>query len=389
MTSRATRFCSIQASSSQFKPVALVMGSQGEQLAKKIKGEPGFQEMIQQIADTAAQSANAAWAVKTSEANDKWVQQLAMENAKWEGRTKELIADVNKNTEEKIAVAIQASEARSDELFQKFKKEIFAEVNSVKSDVNVSHAGVGIRQEVEKLSKTVEEFKKNGVIPAVSTRGGANSQPGIQQQINHKINSSKVNKDNFRERDRATLQFSGKEAVDKSDAASIVERTLSNLGIGRTFYTISGPPRGFRFSVKFKRGALHYDEPGDAAHHVKQSFKPKRDGDLWKKVVFTREADNSQVEYEFSYDQASNQTIKEIITKKVFGFVKGKGDDFEMFKKDGTIFKKFTCIARVIVGYKEDSFQVKWVKPEVFTEVGLDTAEIEKELRSEYAKWCL
>ena len=371
------------------------MASEGEQLAKKIKGEPGFQDMIQQIADAATQAANSAWTAKTDEANEKWVQQLAAENVKWDGRTQELIKQVNKHTDEKIAAAIRTSEAKSEELLEKLKKEITADIEATKfqeCNDSVPSGGTGLREEVERLSKTMDELRKGGVKPAVGVAGGTSdvsSQPGMLQQINHKINSSKTNKVSFRERDRATLQFSGKEAVDKSDAASVVERTLSNLGIGRTFYTISGPPRGSRFSVKFKRGALQYDEPGDAANHVKQNFKPDRDGDPWKKVTFTRQADSSEVEYEFNYDQASNQTIKEIITKKIFDFVKGKGDDFKMFKRDGTIFNKFTCVARVIVGFKEDSFHVKWLKPEAFSEVGLDTSEIEKELRSEYAKWCL
>ena len=371
------------------------MASEGEQLAKKIKGEPGFQDMIQQIADAAAQSANAAWTAKTDEANEKWVQQLAAENVKWEGRTKELITEVNKHTDEKIAAAMRMSEAKSEALYEKFKKEVLADIEAVKfqeCDDAATGGGNEIREEVAKLSKIVEELRKGGVKPAVGVTGGisgASNQPGMLQQIDHKINASSSNKTSFRERDPTTLKFSGKEAVDKKDAAATVTSTLLGLGIGREHYSFSGPPRGTRFWVKFKRGALQYEKPAEVAHHVKQSFKPAREGDPWRLVEFTREEDKETVKYEFGYDQASNQVIKEIIVKNIFSHIKAKSDAFKLYKRDGKIFKKFQCIARVIVGHKEDSFQVKWDVPEAFTDLGLVTDDIEKSLRIEYAKWCL
>ena len=108
-------------------------------------------------------------------------------------------------------------------------------------------------------------------------------------------------------------------------------------------------------------------------------------------MKFNREPDGMAIEYSFQYDVASNQQIKEIVTKRMFNMIKekGGGDDFKMYKRDGTVFKGFRCAARVIVGYREDSFQVKWIDPKIFKELGIEITEIELALRQEFAKWCL
>ena len=62
---------------------------------------------------------------------------------------------------------------------------------------------------------------------------------------------------------------------------------------------------------------------------------------------------------------------------------------YALYKKDGMLYKKFKCVARVIVGYREDTFQIKWSDAKTFEETAVKIEEVEKELRIEFAKWCL
>ena len=75
----------------------------------------------------------------------------------------------------------------------------------------------------------------------------------------------------------------------------------------------------------------------------------------------------------------------------MYNMVKDKqgGDMFKVYKRDGTLYKGFKCVARVIVGHKEDSFHVKWLDVEMFESTGVKKKDAEAELRSEFAKWCL
>ena len=125
----------------------------------------------------------------------------------------------------------------------------------------------------------------------------------------------------------------------------------------------------------------------DAAKLVKDSFAPKGAED-WKKITFKRDPDGEPMEYSFQYDVASNQQIKEVVTKHMYNMIKNKqgGGDYIMYKEEGTFDKKFTLVASVIVGYREDTFQVNWTDTKTFEETGVKTAEVEKELRSEFAK---
>ena len=108
-------------------------------------------------------------------------------------------------------------------------------------------------------------------------------------------------------------------------------------------------------------------------------------------MKFKRDGDGVEVNFSCQFDVASDQQIKEIITKHIYKMIKEKpgGNDYKFYKKEGTLYNKFKCIARIIVGHREDSFQVKWVNAKLFEETGVKTEEVEKELRSEFAKWCL
>ena len=68
---------------------------------------------------------------------------------------------------------------------------------------------------------------------------------------------------------------------------------------------------------------------------------------------------------------------------------KPSGGDYKVYKKEGTLYNKFKCVVRIITGYREDSFQVKWMDAKIFEETGIKTEDVEKELRTEFAKWCL
>ena len=104
--------------------------------------------------------------------------------------------------------------------------------------------------------------------------------------------------------------------------------------------------------------------------------------------------DGIPVEFEFGYDQDSNQTIKEIITKTIYKQVKEFKDDkgkqpFKMYKRDGAVFRGFERVAQVNVGVKENSFQVTWINKNAFTDKSIDPDEVDKQLRVEYTRWCL
>ena len=97
------------------------------------------------------------------------------------------------------------------------------------------------------------------------------------------------------------------------------------------------------------------------------------------------------MDYQFNYDIASNQSIKEIITKAIFEKMTDKTIDhgMKLFKRDGTIYKDFRCIVNVTVGYKEDSYRVQWKDTGEITKLGLKTDDIDEALKCEYARWCL
>ena len=110
-----------------------------------------------------------------------------------------------------------------------------------------------------------------------------------------------------------------------------------------------------------------------------------------KNVRSNRVPDDQDVEYQFGFDQASNQVIKEVITKTIYKNVEGRdgAQGFKLFRRDGKIFKGFDLVAQVMVGFKQNSFTVKWCNKKAFEDIGLQTADIDKELRAEFAKWCL
>ena len=244
---------------------------------------------------------------------------------------------------------------------------------------------------IAKLKVDLKEEIKAEVKSAVNVAGTSNinNQTGKVSNIDHKIGNGKAHR-TFREREPGTLQLTGKETIDKKQAEVVIASTLSDLGISKEEYKFVGPERGHRFSVKFKEGAGQCTQPKEAAKLVKDSFKPKADEE-WKTIKFKREGDGTDVEYSFQYDVASNQQIKEIITKDIYKMIKDKpsGGDYKVYKKEGTLYNKFKCVVRIITGYREDSFQVKWMDAKIFEETGIKTEDVEKELRTEFAKWCL
>ena len=328
------------------------MASALENFAKKFKGEEGFEEFMQRVCQHGA-----------NQSDEKWQMRMEERDAAWEKRAEHLMKECAALTDEKIKAAIGVSEQKQVEAMQRLREEMISkfkgEINEVKSAVGAAGA------------KTT------------------NSQSGSTSRIDHQIGNTNSRK-TFRERDAGTLQFVGKEAIDKSQAAKVIDDTLSELGVAKTGYYFSGPNRGNRFSVKFKPGVANCTEPKETAKFVKNSFAPKGDED-WKDVTFKRDPDGKDMRFGFQYDVASNQQIKEIITKHIHNMIKDKhgGGDFKAFKKEGTLYKKFQCIVRVIVGYREDSFQLKWVDASTFEETGVKVDDVEKELRSVFAKWCL
>ena len=125
------------------------------------------------------------------------------------------------------------------------------------------------------------------------------------------------------------------------------------------------------------------------------SFKVGGSHNEWNKICFKREDDDAEVQFEFRFDSSSNQAVKELVTKSIFKHVentknaKGK-PAFKMFKRDGTIHHGFLSLAvKVIVGDRENSFQIQWLDKKVFSDLGIVIEDIEKECRSEYARWCL
>jgi hypothetical protein len=329
-----------------------------ENFAKKQKGEEGL-EVSSKLEEVMARVVQDA----VNQTDEKWQKRMDERDSIWEARAKSLLHECGNATDEKIQKAIEKSEKKQEEAMDKLREEMMCQL---KGQINEVKSAVGAP----------------GVV-------SANSQPNKASKIDHRI-GSESNRKTFRERDPGVLQFTGKEAVDKKQAASVIESTLLDLGITKGEYTFSGPPRGQRFSVKFKEGAAKCTQPEEAAKFVRGHFAPKGEEE-WKSVKFNREPDGMAIEYSFQYDVASNQQIKEIVTKRMFNMIKekGGGDDFKMYKRDGTVFKGFRCAARVIVGYREDSFQVKWIDPKIFKELGIEITEIELALRQEFAKWCL
>ena len=186
------------------------------------------------------------------------------------------------------------------------------------------------------------------------------------------------------------MQFTGTEAIDNKQAAEVIASTLTGFGIAKTEYTFGGPPRGKRFSVKFKPGAGQHTQPKEAAKYVKEQFKPKADED-WKTINFNRAPGGTPVEFSFQYDMASNQAIKEVVVKHMYKMVKDKEgcSDYKAFKLDGTLYNDFKLVARVIFGFREDTFQVKWEDKATFEASGFNTDDVDKELKSVFARWCL
>jgi hypothetical protein len=298
-----------------------------------------------------------------NQSDEKWQKRLEEQDAMWDARATGLLEKVGSITDDKIKKAMQASEKKQEMVMKKLREEMASQ----------------FKKEVDEVKSAV----------GAAGKSDTSSQPNTTSKIDHKI-GNEGNRRTFRERDPGVLQFTGKDAIDKKQAVEVVGNTLLGLGITKEEYTFGGPPRGQRFSVKFKEGAAKCVQPKEAAKFVKESFKPKGD-EKWKNVEFKRNPDGAAVEYSFQYDVASNQQIKEIITKHMYGMVKDKenGGMFTMYKRDGTLYKGFKCVARVIVGYKEDSFQIKWMDAQAFEASGVKTKEVEVELRSEFAKWCL
>ena len=145
------------------------------------------------------------------------------------------------------------------------------------------------------------------------------------------------------------------------------------------------------FFVTFTKGGEGNKEPKDVAYYIKMSFKVKGSHNEWNKICFKREDDDAEVQIEFGFDSSSNQTVKELVTKSIVKHVehiknaKGK-PAFKMFKRDGTIHHGFLSLADVD---RENSFQIQWLDKKVFSYFGIVIEDIEKECRSEYARWCL
>ena len=77
--------------------------------------------------------------------------------------------------------------------------------------------------------------------------------------------------------------------------------------------------------------------------------------------------------------------------KRMYKMVKGKEgcSDYKAFKLDGTLYNDFKLVARVIFGFREDTFQVKWEDKATFEASGFNTDDVDKELKSVFARWCL
>ena len=277
---------------------------------------------------------------------------LARQEERTETSNRRLLTEFLESTDKKSEARTKASEDR-------LRKEF--------GDMHVS-----MREEVGKLTKIVDDMQKQDPKPASGAAGKhGKSEASVASQFDHKIKKGDSSS-TFRDRDPATLLFTGREDVDKADALDALVKALEVIGVDKKEFTFNGPARGNRFWVKFKRGALHYENPSEAAQHVKKSFKPKEEDGTWATVEVKRKADELVFEYEFNYDSSSNQVIKELITKGIYKHVKDKdgGKEFKAFRKDGTIYKNFKCVAKVLVGYKADSFQVQWWDPQAFTAVG-------------------
>ena len=96
-------------------------------------------------------------------------------------------------------------------------------------------------------------------------------------------------------------------------------------------------------------------------------------------LKFNRDGDGIEANYSCQFDVASNQQIKEIITKHIYKMIKEKpgADDFTMYNKEGTLYNNLSLVARVVVGFRGDSFQVKWVSKAIFEQTGLKTEDVD------------
>ena len=284
---------------------------------------------------------------------------------------RKLFAEIMENADKKAEARVAASE-------EKLRKEFAAMT-------------VGFQGELAKLSEAVKEVKTNG---EKHTGGIPNSttppQPIPVSGISHRIGGMGKPK-SFREKDPGVLQFSGKDAIDKSQAFKVIVETLSALGIDKSGFSIGGQGRTNRFSVKFKAGIENHSRPQDAADHVMSDFAPSVRGGKWKAVQFKRQGDDEPVEFGFYKDSSSTQVVKEVVIKHIYNSIKDKSgaDAFKMYKRDGTLFQGFKPVARVIVGFKEDTFKVNWQDAGAIEKLGITTKDIDQELRSVYAKWCL
>ena len=195
----------------------------------------------------------------------------------------------------------------------------------------------GFQSEVKKLTEAFEGFKKTAEIKEMKSAANAAGDRNIDSQTNnipkidHNIEKGNGQK-TYQERGPGTLQFTGEDAIEKPQAAKVIEDTLSNLGIDKTGYYFGDPSRGRRFTVKFKPGAGGYTQPKEAAQYVKRSFALKDDED-WKTVKFKRDPDWCPVEYSFQYDLASNQHIKEIVVEHIHKMIQDKpgGSEFKAY----------------------------------------------------------
>ena len=295
-----------------------------------------------------------------------------------------MLGDFLAEAEKKAVARVVASEEKMRKEFAAMNKGFQSEVKKLTERVQRSEEGRAGSPNMAKLKVDLKEEIKAEVKSAVNVAGTSNinNQTGKVSNIDHKIGNGKAHR-TFREREPGTLQLTGKETIDKKQAEVVIASTLSDLGISKEEYKFVGPERGHRFSVKFKEGAGQCTQPKEAA-------KLKADEE-WKTIKFKREGDGTDMEYSFQYDVASNQQIKEIITKHIYKMIKDKpsGGDYKVYKKEVTLYNKFKCVVRIILGYREDSFQVKWMDAETFEETGIKTEDVEKELRTEFAKWCL
>ena len=353
---------------------------------------------------------------KQAGADDEEVQQVQIEEEKEEGNEMEILMS---RCADKCAERV---ESKMDAMWGKFEVKMDEKLDNMEKRIEARF----LKKFQEQEAKYKEEFQKDSVTKAGSSSDGAafkaaddkvNNLTNIVEEMTNRVNKMEIagvqqgassndtrapsktdpkigNKSKYRERDPATLVFTGRDPIEKIQVAAVVEEELKKLNIEKGKYKFSGKGCGTRFMITFTEGAAGLNKPSDVARYVKTSYDPKTEGESWKKVSVMRDPDGIPVEFEFGYDQDSNQTIKEIITKTIYKQVKEFKDDkgkqaFKMYKRDGAVFRGFECVAQVNVGVKENSFQVTWINKNAFTDKGIDPDEVDKQLRVEYTRWCL